>query len=95
MSIPWLILLSDPNGLTLPASPPTPFRTGLDKLLDVAQSHGVLPAVVSNLSAAVADGSAELIAKGGREGIESVLASKGELLRVEMAFSLYAAASGQ
>jgi hypothetical protein len=88
MAIPWLILLSDPEGLKLSAPPPALTRAALNKLLDVAQSHGVLPATVSNLSAAQVRGCAELVASGGKEDIESVITSKKTHLRAGMVLSL-------
>src|SRR5208283_6124381 len=71
MPLPWLILLSDPEGLKLTAPPRAITRAALDMILDVAESHGVLPATVSNLSAARAKGCAELVASGGKEDLES------------------------
>jgi hypothetical protein len=88
MPIPWLILLSDPEGLKLSAPPRPLTKAALDKLLDVAQSHGVLPATVSNLSAALAKGCADLVAVGGKQDIESILASKKALLRAWTGLSL-------
>ena len=88
MSLPWLILLSDPEGLKLSAPPRALAKTALDKILNVAESHGVLPATVLNLSAARAGGCAELVAGGGKEDIESIIASKKSRLRAGMVFSL-------
>ena len=88
MPLSWLVPLSDPEGLKLSVPPPALTGTALSKLLDVAHIHGVLAATVSNLSAAAAGGSAELIATGGRQDFEAALASKRSLLRSEMAFSL-------
>ncbi len=88
MPISWLILLSDPEGLKL-SSPPKPLaRAALNSLLDVALAHGVLPATVSNLSAALAGGRAELVASGGKEDIEITLASKKAYLRAATVLSL-------
>ncbi|MGO9018808.1 MAG: nucleotidyltransferase family protein [Syntrophobacteraceae bacterium] len=88
MPLPWLILLSDPEGLKLSAPPQAITRAALDKILDVAESHGVLPATVANLSAAQAKGRAELVAIDGKEDIESVIASKKGRLRAGMVLSL-------
>ncbi len=88
MRLPWLIRLSDPECLELSAPPRALGRAALDRLLDVAQGHGVLPATVSNLSAAAAGGCAQLVASGGREDIESVLAVKKGRLRAAMVLSL-------
>jgi hypothetical protein len=88
MPLPWLILLSDPDGLKLSAPPRALGAGALGRLLDVAQAHGVLPAAVSNLSAAVAGGCAQLVASGGRQAVESVLAVKKDRLRAAMALSL-------
>ncbi|MGA2228016.1 MAG: nucleotidyltransferase family protein [Syntrophobacteraceae bacterium] len=88
MHLPWLILLSDPEGLQLSAPPPALTKTALNKLLHVAQSHGVLPAAISNLTAALAGNCAELIARGGREDIESIITSKRAHLRAGIALSL-------
>ncbi len=88
MPVSWLIPLSDPEGLKLSAPPRPLARAALSNLLDVANGHGVLPATVSNLSAAAAGGSAELVADGGKEDIEFVLASKRGHLRAAMVLSL-------
>ena len=88
MHLPWLILLSDPEGLQLSAAPPALTGAALSKLLDVAQSHGVLPATVSNLSSALAGNCAELVASGGKEDAESIIASKRGHLRAGMVLSL-------
>jgi len=88
MPLPWLILLSDPEGLKLSAPPRPLTKAALDKLLDVAQGHGVLPATVSNLSAVTAMGCADLVATGGKKDIETILASKKALLRTGTGLSL-------
>lgn len=88
MHLPWLILLSDPEGLQLSAPPPALAAPALNKLLDVAHSHGVLPACILNLSSALAGNSAELIARGGKEVIESVNTSRRTHLHAAMALSL-------
>jgi len=88
MPLPWLILLSEPEGLKLSMPPRALGRAALSRLLDVAQGHGVLPATVSNLSAAAARGCAQLVASGGKEDIDSILAAKKGRLRAGMVLSL-------
>lgn len=88
MPLSWLVHLSDPEGLRLSEIPPALSRGALGRLLDAAQTHGVLAAAASNLSTAATQGYSELISIGGREEIEAALALKSSVLRVATAFSL-------
>jgi hypothetical protein len=74
----WLLALADPAGprASLPSSPLRP--ADLPILFDLADRHGVLPALIANLKQAMAAGNPQRVLKGPEESAAGMTANSGK-----------------